>query len=270
MCYLRQVLFSFCIALQCPAFSQTVSEIRKHELSVTAGVSATFLKDIDHWVLGVPDGALLPGVYEPYNSTEPPLISITRSSVKLLPSWFGEVKWNHSIGKGFALSMAVGVENLRFDYETVLKNFTHPDYVDGMLLDEFDATFGRTSLTYFTFSPLNLSKAFFNRRLTLEVGPTVDFLLDKKLHNVLLVYESEQSRAQNRPDKMFFDSLGRPKKQFFTLDAEARTKVAKRVSVAATMKVATTSLYEEVGYYSSPVSSIKPVVGQLAVSYSLW
>jgi len=112
--------------------------------------------------------------------------------------------------------------------------------------------YGDTRLTYLTSRPLNLTRSF--QRFSLQAGPVLNYLIDKKDNNTVVIYNNGE------PTGAYFEQKGSAKKFLAGVHLNARYAVTKRLEIMLGGQYFMSATYKEQG---------KPRQVQLGVSYTL-
>jgi hypothetical protein len=269
---MKKILVFF-VAWSCltPLFAQGVQESaptenkpdHRVEIKFSGGTAFTFVPDFHNTVIAS-DGMSVPHLVSPANSIYPPTIAKCSSKTRSQAGWFVEAEMGYRLSRNYSLSFSVGVKKLRYDYETEFPGQPNP-----VNLDDFNKGFGRTTLLYLNITPFNIAKSFLQNRLSVQAGPTLNWLLKDEMNNTLALYDSPEAAENGMPDMVFFDTVGKLNKLLIGLNLGIEHKITGPLSIKVSGQYYFTSLFKEEGLYRANVEKIRPFVLQAGVAFSL-
>lgn len=265
-------LLVFFLAWGCltPLFAQETQESAAKEnkpdhrfaVKFSGGTTFTVIPDFNHTVIAC-GKMLVPGLISPANSATPPTIANCSARTTSLVGWFVEAEVGYQLPRNYSLTFSVGVKKLRYDYETEF-----PAQPDPINLDDFNSRLGRTTLLYLNVTPFNIAKSFLQNRLSVQAGPTLNWLLKDKIYNTLVLYDSPEAAENGLPDRVFFDTAGNLNKLLIGLNLGIEHKITGPLSIKVSGQYYFTPLFKEEGLYRSSVENINPFVLQAGVTFA--
>jgi hypothetical protein len=237
----------------------------RFDLKVSAGATLTFVPDFDNWTVLVPDGIVVPYIYRVENSKAAPITSESEVSAKPRLGWNVDAQVTYQLPNDFALSLSVGAKKLRYDLETTFWNTAYPFFTTPRNLDDINPSFGETALTYLLLEP-GISRSYLRNKLTVEVGPSFNFLLKEKINNVLLTYEKGSEPNPGSPDQIYFDNMAQASSLMVGCHVAVSYRVIEFLEVKAATQFLNSSVYNE-GEYVKSADNVSPAFVQLGASF---
>jgi hypothetical protein len=242
---------------------------KRFRLSVVAGANVTFAPDVERHVI-ITGAAVVPGVFSPSNSVGFPTAEKSKTSTKSMAGWNVATEANLDIGKSYSLSFAAGVKALRVQFG----DDYYLDHLPSGNWDNIEDEYGTTKLLCVSVGPFMLNRSFLSNRVTIGIGPSLDFLVKKEIENMVLVFNTQESRERNTPTHMFFDTLGDFEKSLLGLNASVGYQLLPPLAVRITAQKYVTSLFSSNGLYSEygsryQVPDTKPMVVQFSLVFDV-
>lgn len=245
---------------------------QKFELKINPGVNFTFVPEFTNQVLITHGGLVVPNLIVPGNSVDPPIIGTAQSESKAKLGFFADLEIAVKLGKNFKLSLACGVNQMKFDYDT----YVDFDDAPPAYLSELDPKYGDTKLLFIDFKPLNLSLGLFKNKLSLQGGFAFNFLIDSQQNNVIARYITIyglNGETRDLIDKFYLDSTVELNKILYGFQLRAAVKIIKSLDVFVAGQFYFNSIYEDIDsdyrYYVT-ISDTKPIQLQFGLSYTFW
>jgi len=261
------ILFVFS-AIGSLAQTNTTSPEKSSKLhfALNLGSTFTFVPDSKHTIISLPEGVVIPNYVHPANG-KTVVVNESNASSKAKMGWSAALEFSYELNHNYAWHFSAGVKKLNFDYTVTFVDPTGTYYPDPVNLDDLNSEFGNTNLTYLTIDPA-ISKSFFNKRLRVKLGPTLNWLMDDKTNNILKGYFTPQEPGYDMPDEVFFDTTGKPQDLLWGANATLSYQVMPAIDVNLSGQFMFNSIYESRSLFETgDVESVKPFV--LAVGVTL-
>jgi hypothetical protein len=264
----KTILFTTIIVFSINSISFAQSDEKERptprfDLKVSAGFTLTFLPDFDNWTVVAPEGIIVPYVYRLENSKAAPIISESEVSSKPRMGWYADAQVVYRLPNDFGLLLSVGVKKLRYDLETTFWDTDFPFYAFPRDLDDINSKFGETALTYFSVAP-SISRSYMRNKLTVEIGPSFNFLLKEKFNNVLLTYKNGDANP-GLPDQIYFDNMAQAKSLMVGCHVGVSYRVISFLEIKVITQFLNSSIYDD-GAYVKSVDHVSPTFVQLGAT----
>jgi hypothetical protein len=241
---------------------------QKSEFRIQAGANVTFMPDFNNVVAILNDGIAVSGVISVANSISPIIICETSSRTEPGMGFEASLDFEYSLRKGWKLFNSVGFDLMRYDYDTYISAEGTPN----LWLSEYTEEYGNTSFYYINLKPINVSKDFFENRLTLMAGATLNINVYSKYSNVLVIY-SEEAVAEGKVDgieRLYFDTSRAANGILVGIHGKAECRIISSLSGFISYEYFFNSVYHKETYSDEVIRNARPSQLNLGLSYSFW
>jgi hypothetical protein len=260
----KTILISFIIYL-----SGFTLFAQKFELKIDAGANLAFIPEFENRILITKGGLVIPNWVVRVNSNEVPIIGTAVSETSPGFGLFADLEIGMNLSDKFNLSLLAGVNQMTYTYDTYVDfDEAPPGY-----LSELDANYGKTNLLYIDLKPVNLSVNLFKNKMSLQSGPSFNFLLHSEQNNIIIHY-TEYLSLDGVPykvmDKLHFDSTDSLNKVMYGWYLRSGFRIIKQLELFVSGQFYFNSLYKNYDTYYQYVSACKPIQLQAGLSYAIW
>ena len=242
---------------------------QKFELKIDAGANLTFIPEFENRILITKGGLVIPNLVRRGNSYENPIIGTVVSETSPGFGFFADLEIGMNLSDRFNLSLLAGVNQMNYTYDTYVDfDEAPPGY-----LSELDANYGKTNLFFIDLKPLNLSVSFFKNKMSLQSGPSFNFLVQSEQNNIIIHY-TEYLSLDGVPykvmDKLHFDSTDSLNKVMYGWYLRGGFKIIEQLELFVSGQFYFNSLYKNNDTYDQYISACKPIQLQAGLSYAFW
>ncbi len=173
------------------SFAQTDEKEKptpRFDLKISAGSTLTFVSGFDNWTV-VARMELLYPMYTRSKILKPHQLFLNQSVFQPRLGWYVDAQVAYRLPNDFGLMLAVGAKENSLRHGDYILQYRLSFLSISRNLDDINPAFGETALTYFSVAP-SISRSYMRNRITVEIGPTFNFLLKEKINNVLLTYDN--------------------------------------------------------------------------------
>lgn len=260
----KAILFSFIFLLSAyPLLAQ------KFELKINPGINFTFVPDFTNQVLITHGGLVIPNLVVPGNSVDPPIIGIGQSYSNAKLGFFADMEIALKLGEKFKLSLACGINQMKYNYDT----YVDFDDAPPTYLSELSSDYGNTNLLFIDLKPINFSYGLFDHKLSLQAGPVFSFLVNSEQNNLVIRYSSYvglNGQQYDVMDKLWFDSTNDLNKVLYGCFLRTAFKIIKPLDLFVSGQFYFTSICNKTDADFPAISDTKPIQLQLGLSYTFW
>jgi hypothetical protein len=231
---------------------------QQFDLKINAGGNLTMMPGFQNQIYIV-DRFAVPGWININNAYNQPIVTKSASKTSAGIGYNIEAEVGKKLGDKWKLSLSVGLMQLRYNYDTYIsQSFYKNDFYLGDVNDKY----GESKFTYLTSRPLNVTRLF--NRFSVQAGPVLSFLLDKKYINTVVIYDQNTGEAAGA----FFEEKGDAQKVLFGAHLNTRYAVVKNLEVMLGAQYFFNSVYKSEGTYEGIHDKSKPLQFQLGLSYN--
>ena len=217
------------------SITTTATQAQKFELKINASANVTTVPSVEDQIYIV-DGFVIPNYLSPSNASSVSIMPIKTSRRKAGVGFTAEVEGGMKLSEKWKLSLALGITELRYDYDTYI---TQSFYKNNFYLGDAFAKYGNTRFTYLTSRPLNVSWLY--KRFSLQGGPILNYLVGKKYSNAVIIYDASTGQAAGA----FFERKGAPQKFLFGAHLNARYTILRPLEIMLGGQYFFNSLYDK-------------------------
>lgn len=230
------------------------------DIKISAGANATSIPKFQNQ-LTIIDGFSVPGLYTIGNAKNPPIVVETPSTPNYKAGFFADAELAKELWNNWKLSVSLGVSQINYTYDTrVPATSLSPDTSMKALFSNY----GDTRMFYFSSRFLNVTKSF--NRVSLQLGPVVNYLVNKKFDNTYLFFDKADSLNAKAA---IFEQKGGANKWLLGGHFNLRYKISPPLEIMIGTQYFFNSLYPKAETYGPIYRKTKPLQLQLGLSYRI-
>ncbi len=241
-------------------FSTIWVNAQNFDIKINAGANATYIPKFQNQ-LTIVDGFIIPGLYTPGNAKNPPIVVESASTPNYKAGFFADAEISQELWNNWKLSLSLGASQINYTYDNRVPATTlSPD----TSMKSLFSNYGNTRMLYFSSRFLNVTKSF--NRVSLQIGPVVNYLANKKFNNTYLFYDASDSL--NAKAGIFEQKEG-ANKWLIGGHFNFRYKISPPLEIMVGTQYFFNSLYKKENTYESIYKKSKPLQLQVGLSYRI-
>lgn len=239
--------------------SAPLATAQKTALKVNVSANTSLLPDFRNEVVYV-ERFVIPDLVRIDNAVSPPVVTQTAATTNARIGFNLEVEAVKPLNGHWKWSLAIGVMQLKYDYDTYMGQSAENR---PMYLSELSKKHGDTRFTYVTARPLNVTRSL--GRFSVQAGPVFNYLIDKQFSNVIVRYDASTGAASGGT----FETKGDARRLVWGGHFNMRFAVVKQLEMMVGAQYFFNSLYKKEGTYEELRDKSKALQLQAGVSYKV-